>query len=376
MNRLAVFLLLISCAVAFADPTERDFLTSAATFLTTSPKESIELEKADIWVFMHLMPKELTPPACKSTTSLIDSAIAKKNARGYFARAIISEHCPGISPGPAADMSDAATISPIYSEVVKGILQSAEEGKQKATMADMRAIGTALEAYAVDFNEYPVGTTGDAAFLIRKLQGTYIKKLPLIDAWGNSFRYYCADPSGDYWIVSYGRDGIAEKGIYDTNAIPKSSAQSTIQDLDGDLIFSQGAFVRSPYPVLKNVTSQPPPTPPPAPPAESSSIAKADEYFQYHEFAAAAKLYEDALKTNPEMKAHLTEQLIKCYFNLGVITLRSKADCKLASVYFRQALFINSNDSQSKSALDQTRKCESDGYDSIRTFVALLELRK
>ncbi len=42
---------------------------------------------------------------------------------------------------------------------IPNLLNAVDRAKQKRTMADIRAIGTAVESYAVDANNYPRGVT-------------------------------------------------------------------------------------------------------------------------------------------------------------------------------------------------------------------------
>ena len=50
-----------------------------------------------------------------------------------------------------------AIIGIIAAIAIPNLLNAIQRGKQKRTMADMRAVGTAVEAYAVDNNLYPPG---------------------------------------------------------------------------------------------------------------------------------------------------------------------------------------------------------------------------
>jgi hypothetical protein len=52
----------------------------------------------------------------------------------------------------------------------------------KVTLADMRAIGTVVETYAVDNNEYPPAK--DIVDLKAYVEPIYIDSLPQFDSWG------------------------------------------------------------------------------------------------------------------------------------------------------------------------------------------------
>lgn len=126
--------------------------------------------------------------------------------------------------------------------LIPGVLGQPTSGKDKATMADMRSIGTAVESYAVDENAYPEATSMED--LAKILEPTYIKTLPRLDRWGYTFHYRAFDPNDDgpqkYTIVSSGSDGILEHS--DLQGYP----EGTIKDLNEDLVFSMGSFTRYP----------------------------------------------------------------------------------------------------------------------------------
>ena len=123
----------------------------------------------------------------------------------------------------------------------------------KRTMADMRTIASALEARAMDANEYPFAASVEA--IAPKISPTYLKQVPLRDGWGNQWRYgaWKSDPKNpgcDYYvIISAGRDGRFE--FVD----PKSYTTKATTNFDCDLVFSNGAFVQYPE-------GMPPPGPP------------------------------------------------------------------------------------------------------------------
>src|SRR5712692_19253 len=88
-----------------------------------------------------------------------------------------------------------AIIGIIVAIAIPNLLNAIQRAKQKRTMADLRAIGTAAETYAVDFNRYPTAagyalpsgvsmpgaqTIGSGTFQ-NSVQPTYIKLVPLKD---------------------------------------------------------------------------------------------------------------------------------------------------------------------------------------------------
>jgi type II secretory pathway pseudopilin PulG len=104
--------------------------------------------------------------------------------------------------------------------------------RQERTMADIRSMGTAIEEYSIDNNEYP------SAWGVEELEGHvaphYIRALPRRDGWGNEFIVY-STPEG-YEIRSTGRDGLVDE----------SEPGGKTGTYDSDIVFSNGSFVQWP----------------------------------------------------------------------------------------------------------------------------------
>src|SRR5260221_7485754 len=77
-----------------------------------------------------------------------------------------------------------AIIGIIAAIAIPNLLNAIDRGKQKRTMADMRSIGTGIEAYAVDNNVYPVAATSAALKLL--VEPIYIKSMPTADGWSDN----------------------------------------------------------------------------------------------------------------------------------------------------------------------------------------------
>jgi len=127
-----------------------------------------------------------------------------------------------------------AIIGIIAAIAIPNLLNAINRGRQKRSMADMRAIATALEAYSVDFNFYPRTTvTGDLGTKLDKyLTPTFIKRLPVNDGWNQEFQMY-NDPSGvSYTIYSKAKGGAG------TLAGPTGATT----DFTNAIVFSNGQF--------------------------------------------------------------------------------------------------------------------------------------
>lgn len=127
-----------------------------------------------------------------------------------------------------------AIIGIIAAIAVPSLLSAIQRSKQKRTMADMRSLGTALETYQVDFNCYP---TGSVIVANSVLEPNYMRMVPELDGWRNSFAYGVASGGTpqDYSLGSGGRDGSGGSGSFGGNV-------GTTTDFDSDIVFFDGQF--------------------------------------------------------------------------------------------------------------------------------------
>jgi type II secretory pathway pseudopilin PulG len=125
---------------------------------------------------------------------------------------------------------------------VPNLLTAMQRSRQKRTMADMRSVSTALEAYATDKNEYP--HADDVAGLTTFLVPTYIRSMPRLDGWTHPLRYECwpaAERCRSYAVGSAGKDGRWEH-----DSLQEYSKDTTTTKFDCDIVFSDGSFVQYP----------------------------------------------------------------------------------------------------------------------------------
>jgi general secretion pathway protein G len=122
---------------------------------------------------------------------------------------------------------------------IPNILTAVQKGKQKATMGDLKSIGTAVQAYVVDKGKAPQGSS--LAEIRSQLEPFYIKQLPLKDAWGNDFFYRSGPTEADFAIASAGKDGVFkgwnQRGFY---------LVTSINQFANDIIFESGQFTFGP----------------------------------------------------------------------------------------------------------------------------------
>ncbi len=124
---------------------------------------------------------------------------------------------------------------PLY-VVTTNLYLSIQRADQKRNLADMRAIGTAVEAYAVDHQIYPPGNSTVAA-ISHFIEPLYIKSVPKKDSWGNLVLYQTSADGQSYTITSYGKDHkLDSPGHY----------KGVIARFTNDITFSQGSFTAFP----------------------------------------------------------------------------------------------------------------------------------
>ncbi len=139
-----------------------------------------------------------------------------------------------------------AIIGILAAIAIPNLLNAVQRGKQKRSMSDMRALATAIEAYAVDNNSYPAATTCAAGIYtttnstlttasFSNLSPTYIAQAPKTDGWGTFLRYGSDAPGNNYVIVAYGRDK--------TNSGINCGTTTNFND---DIAYSNGTFVQWP----------------------------------------------------------------------------------------------------------------------------------
>jgi general secretion pathway protein G len=135
-----------------------------------------------------------------------------------------------------------AIIGIIAAIAIPNLLNAINRARQKRTMADIRTIGTAAEAYAVDWSFYP--NTGNADQLITTtwdslIAPIYVKKTPDADGWREVFQV--RSESRFYTVGSSARDKVFEAAL---NSASYNRAPTS--DMDSDIIYSQGTFISYP----------------------------------------------------------------------------------------------------------------------------------
>ena len=139
-----------------------------------------------------------------------------------------------------------AIIGILAAIAIPNLLNAVQRGKQKRSMSDMRALATAIEAYAVDNNQYPVATACAAGVYtttsvtlssssFSNLSPTYIAQAPRVDGWGTFYRYGLDASANNYVIASMGR-----------NKTPGTLNCGTTTNFNDDIYYSNGTFIQWP----------------------------------------------------------------------------------------------------------------------------------
>ena len=131
-----------------------------------------------------------------------------------------------------------AIIGIIAAIAIPNLLNAIDRGKQKRTMADIRSIGTAVEAYAVDVNFYPRNITfGPVPTTVATfIEPTFIRQAPDTDGWGGTVSYGSDTLGSEYTVRSFAKDR--------TQSTTNNTGKTT--DFDCDIIYMVGGFVAWP----------------------------------------------------------------------------------------------------------------------------------
>jgi len=128
--------------------------------------------------------------------------------------------------------------------IIPNFMTARQRSCQRRTMADIRSVSTAVEAYGTDKNGYPQVQSYDE--LTPLLVPTYIRLFPQRDGWNHPFRYACTKMQDGncaaYAIGSAGRDGVFAQDLRAYAAGPPTPTTS----YDCDLIYANGSFIQYP----------------------------------------------------------------------------------------------------------------------------------
>lgn len=138
-----------------------------------------------------------------------------------------------------------AIIGILSAIAIPNLLTAMQRSKQKRTMADIRSIATAVEAYGADNNGYPQATSIET--LEPLIRPKYIAAMPNNDGWGHPMMYFCYETKDGrctgYVLGSGGKDGMFE------HSNPRDYVDSPpggTSNFNADLIYANGRFIEYP----------------------------------------------------------------------------------------------------------------------------------
>lgn len=138
-----------------------------------------------------------------------------------------------------------AIIGILAAIAIPNFITAKSRAQQKRTMADMRSIGAAIEAYKADNNGYPNASSIEA--LSPMLAPKYISNVPEHDGWSHPLMYFCYQHEeghcSGYVLGSGGRDGMFE---HSEPAAYVKAPEGGTKDFNCDLIFADGEFIEYP----------------------------------------------------------------------------------------------------------------------------------
>jgi general secretion pathway protein G len=138
--------------------------------------------------------------------------------------------------GPSWIGSGVATTGIVAAIAVPNLLNAIQRGRTKRTMADMRSLATAVEAFAVDNNRYP-STDGwvDVTTIGDQLAPMYIRTLPATDGWEHAILYW--SDGSNYRLVSRGKDGVLD------HQWDGELESTTTTEFNADIVYGNGTFI-------------------------------------------------------------------------------------------------------------------------------------
>ena len=124
-----------------------------------------------------------------------------------------------------------AVLAIIMAIAVASLAGALDKARQGATIADMRNLGTAIEAYQVDNSFAPLVGAGFKDTVAPLLVPYHNRLVPVNDHWGNVYTYE-SDGLASYSLTSFGKDGIDGDDLTPT----------TKGDFYRDIVLSNGQF--------------------------------------------------------------------------------------------------------------------------------------
>jgi general secretion pathway protein G len=127
-----------------------------------------------------------------------------------------------------------AILGIVSSIAIAGLLNALDKGKQKRSMADLRSIAEATEAYHIDQGVYPKGVVLWSDFR-SYVSPFFIREPPNGDGWEHTWIVVTDGNGTSYSLVSLGKDGVQGSWIGGMTG-----------SFDCDIVFVDGQFFQWP----------------------------------------------------------------------------------------------------------------------------------
>lgn len=139
-----------------------------------------------------------------------------------------------------------AIIGIVAAIAIPNLLTALQKGKQKATVADLKTLGDAIESYITDWSWAPRGVGADVIGLNQPwFCPFYVKTFPTQDGWGSVFQWANVDGSDTYSITSWGKDQAGGGSAGAPVALVFYDV-TQLMDFGNDIVFSDGVFTFGP----------------------------------------------------------------------------------------------------------------------------------
>ena len=140
-----------------------------------------------------------------------------------------------------------AIVSLLVSLALPNLIETMHRSRQSKTIADLRALGNALERYAVQTAAYP--EVENIRELERFFEPDVMKKVPTHDGWKHPLDIDVAENGTSYTLRSPGKDGAYDAA----HATPEPAAEreQIATDFTVDLVLIDGVFVSGPAELLE-----------------------------------------------------------------------------------------------------------------------------
>ncbi len=133
-----------------------------------------------------------------------------------------------------------AIIGIVAAIAIPNLLAALQKGKQKATMGEMKTLGTAITSYSNTFAFFP---DDDDTAGLGYLEPHFVKKIVRVDGWNFTWHYTrSGNPRPDHYSIGSG----GKRGIFSWGHSAGNYQCISIIDFENDIILSEGQFTYSP----------------------------------------------------------------------------------------------------------------------------------